>query len=76
MTKKCKVLKWNKMHSFCSCRRISGDNDTTPIYSNENIPNTDQTEMYTGLEVKEDGSVYQTLAGENEAIYSNTNLWV
>lgn len=45
-----------------------------PIYSNENIQHTDQTEMYTGLDVKEDGSVYQTLAGESDAIYSNTNL--
>lgn len=63
---------------FRRCRPISGDNDTTPIrienYSNENIQPTDQTEMYTGLDVKKDGSVYQTLAGESDAIYSNTNL--
>ncbi|XP_052710925.1 uncharacterized protein LOC128185348 [Crassostrea angulata] len=49
---------------FRNCRRISGDIDTTPIYSNENIQHTDQTEMYTGLDVKEDGSVYQTSSSQ------------
>lgn len=47
--------------SYCSCRLISVDNDTTPIYGNENIPNNDETEMYTGLEFKEDRSAHQAL---------------
>lgn len=46
---------------YCSCRLISVDNDTTPIYGNENIPNNDETEMYTGLDFKEDRYAYQAL---------------
>lgn len=45
-----------------------------PIYTNENVSNTDQPEMYTGLDFKEDGSAYQTMARGDEAIYNNTNL--
>uniref|UniRef100_K1PQH2 Uncharacterized protein n=1 Tax=Magallana gigas TaxID=29159 RepID=K1PQH2_MAGGI len=46
---------------FRSCRRVSVGYDTTPIYGNENVSNTDQTEMYSGLDFKEDRCAYQTL---------------
>lgn len=58
---------------FRSCRRISNDNNTTPMYANENISKIDQTEMYTVLGNKEDGGTYQTLTHKNEVIYNNTN---
>uniref|UniRef100_A0A8W8JCZ7 Uncharacterized protein n=1 Tax=Magallana gigas TaxID=29159 RepID=A0A8W8JCZ7_MAGGI len=57
-----------------SCRRVSVDYDTTPIYRNENVSNTDQTEMYTGLDFKEDRCAYQALTRGKEVIYSNTNI--
>eukprot|EP00105_Crassostrea_gigas_P003150 XP_011415904.1 PREDICTED: cell wall protein DAN4-like [Crassostrea gigas] len=58
---------------FRSCRRISNDNNTTPMYANENISKIDQTEMYTVLGNKEEGGTYQTLTHKNEVIYNNTN---
>lgn len=60
--------------SYCSCRRVSFGYDTTPIYGNENVSNTDQTEMYTGLDFKEDRCAYQALTRGKEVIYSNTNI--
>lgn len=58
---------------FKSCRRISGDNSTMPMYAYENTLTNDQTEMYTELGNKEDGGAYQTLTRGNEVVYSNTN---
>lgn len=57
---------------FRSCRRISNDN-TTPMYANENVSKIDQSEMYTVLGNKEDGGTYQTLTHKNEVVYNNTN---
>lgn len=63
------------MHIFfcCSCRRISNDNNTTPMYANENISKIDQTEMYTELGNKGDGGAYQTLTHRHEVVYNNIN---
>lgn len=59
---------------FCfSCRRLSNDNNTTPMYANENVSKIDQSEMYTVLGNKEDGGTYQTLTHKNEVVYNNTN---
>lgn len=58
---------------FRSCRRISNDNNTTPMYANENISKIDQTEMYTVLGNKEEGGTYQTLTHKNEVVYNNIN---
>lgn len=61
---------------FRSCRRISNDNNTTPMYANENVSKIDQTEMYTVLGNKEDGGTYQTLTHKNEVVYNNTNACI
>lgn len=40
-----------KKKYFSSCRKRSGENDTTPFYKNEpaNASKKDQTEMYADL---------------------------